>query len=54
MIYPLIQTVKDLEPTDPQWAFGRQIDVEDLVLVSLVQVAKSSWQPYFKLCYGRD
>jgi hypothetical protein len=46
--------MQGLEPTDPRWAFGRQIEVEDLVLMSLVQVAKASWQPYFRLCYGRD
>jgi len=47
---PPSKTVEDVESTDMAWKVGQgHIRAKDLVLVSLVQVSKGSWQPLLRL-----
>ena len=44
------KAVEDVESTDLAWKVGRgHITAKDLILVSLVQVSKGSWQPLLRL-----
>lgn len=42
---------------DIRWKVGDtpdRVQLEDLVLVSLHNVARGSWQPHFRLCYSEE
>lgn len=42
--------MENIESTDMAWKVGRaHITARDLVLVSLAQVSKGSWQPLLRL-----
>ena len=44
------KAMEDVESTDLAWKVGRgHIAAKDLVLVSLAQVSKGSWQPLLRL-----
>lgn len=44
------KAMEDVESTDLAWKVGRDhITAKDLVLVSLAQVSKGSWQPLLRL-----
>lgn len=45
-----LKAMEDVESTDLAWKVGRgHITARDLVLVSLAQVSKGSWQPLLRL-----
>lgn len=49
-VIEFLETVEDVESTDMVWKVGQgHIRPKDLVLVSLVQVSKGSWQPMLRL-----